>query len=62
MTKYKYSRYLKPDFVKMTIRMPKHLYEKAGKACLETRKSLNKKLVEMMEKEFGEVETVVTEG
>ena len=63
-TGYQYSRYLGADVVNPGLRMPRKLYEKAQKDCASKRQSFNKRIVELMEQEFGSVdeETVVTEG
>ena len=62
-TRYKYSRYLGDDYVERHLRVPRKLYERACKASNEARISLNQKIVELMEREFGEEEkaTVVSE-
>jgi len=63
-TRYKREIYLGPDFVKADLRVPRKIYEKACKASADAHQSFNKRIVELMEREFGEVEeeTVVSEG
>lgn len=63
MARYKYERYLGNDVVDHHLRVPRQIYEKACKVSNDNHQSFNKLIIELMEREFGEVEaeTVVLE-